>query len=82
MNRAVNDPKSANLPEPPVERSRFGLGYKSFVAWRYLMDAHRKRRPGTLWMLLIGAAAALVLALLRSFVTFGVIYGHDALEIV
>jgi lipoprotein-releasing system permease protein len=83
VNRAVNDEsKIANLPAARAERPRFGLGYKSFVAWRYLMDARRAPRPMTLRMLLIGAAVLSGTALLRAFVGFGALHGYDPLQIV
>ncbi len=83
MNRAVNDEsKIAKRPAARAERPRFGLGYKSFVAWRYLMDARRESRPMTLRMLLIGAAVLAGTALLRAFVAFEPLHGYDPLEIV
>jgi hypothetical protein len=83
VNRAVNDEsKIANPPVARAERPRFGLGYKSFVAWRYLMDARRSPRPMILWMLLIGAAVLSGTALLRAFVAFEALHGYDPLQIV
>ncbi len=49
--RLVRTPPAGTVP-PQLEM--FGLGYKSFVAWRYLMVAHRKVRPITTLLLVIG----------------------------
>jgi ABC-type lipoprotein release transport system permease subunit len=38
----------------PGKLELFGFGYKSFVAWRYLMIANRKVRPTTTLLLAIG----------------------------
>ena len=43
-----------------------GLGWKSFVAWRYLLVANRKVRPLTWWLLFAGLGAMGGIALLRS----------------
>jgi lipoprotein-releasing system permease protein len=79
----VNDErKIANQPEARPERSGLGLGYKSFVAWRYLMDPRRKLRPRVIRMLLIGCLVLAGAALLHAFVAFDGLYRYDPLEVV
>jgi lipoprotein-releasing system permease protein len=79
----VNDEsKIANPPAGGAERARFSLGYKSFVAWRYLMVSQRKVRPVTLQMLLAGVAAAAGIQLLRAFVVVQAIHGYDPLLLI
>jgi lipoprotein-releasing system permease protein len=41
------------------------LGYKSFVAWRYLLVAHTKVSRKTRWLLVIGLAGRLAVTVLR-----------------
>jgi lipoprotein-releasing system permease protein len=43
-----------------------GLGYKSFVAWRYLLVTDRKVSPVTERLLLLGVALGLAFAVLRA----------------
>lgn len=44
-----------------------GMGYKSFVAWRYLLVANRKLAPRTEWLLAACAIAGAVFGLVRLF---------------
>jgi lipoprotein-releasing system permease protein len=44
-----------------------GLGYKSFVAWRYLLDARTKVRPGTAIRIAAVAAASVAVVALRGW---------------
>lgn len=67
--RVLQAPRSAAVHSQARQlgyTSSGGVGWKSFVAWRYLLVANRKVRPLT-WRLLFGSLALIgVLALLRS----------------
>ncbi|HEX3478294.1 MAG TPA: ABC transporter permease [Kofleriaceae bacterium] len=76
-----DDQKIANRPGVWVSRSGFGLGYKSFVAWRYLLEQRRKLRPQTLWLLVIAFVALALVALLHAFVALDPIRGYDPLAL-
>jgi lipoprotein-releasing system permease protein len=75
---AKQEAKIANARD---ERAGFGLGYKSFVAWRYLLDARRKLPPWVPPLLLIGCAALAVISVVRAFVALAPIRGYDPLGI-
>jgi lipoprotein-releasing system permease protein len=49
----------------PIKLEVRGLGYKSFVAWRYLLVANRKVRPLTTRLLSGGLALLIAVALVR-----------------
>jgi lipoprotein-releasing system permease protein len=50
----------------PIKLEVRGLGYKSFVAWRYLLVANRKVRPLTTQLLSAGLAVLIAVALVRT----------------
>ena len=50
----------------PIQLEVRGLGYKSFVAWRYLLVADRKVRPLTTRLLFAGLAWLIAIALVRT----------------
>jgi lipoprotein-releasing system permease protein len=50
----------------PIKLEARGLGYKSFVAWRYLLVADRKIRPVTTRLLSAGLAVLFLVALVRA----------------
>ncbi len=82
MNRPVNDePKIAKLPQARAERPGLGLGYKSFVAWRYLLTPGIKVRPLFLRLLVIGLVAIGAIGQLRALVALHPIYGLDPLGV-
>jgi len=62
--RLVRTPPAGAVP---TQLEMFGLGYKSFVAWRYLMVAHRKVRPITTLLLAIGLPVLIAFILVCAF---------------
>ncbi|HEX7839167.1 MAG TPA: ABC transporter permease, partial [Kofleriaceae bacterium] len=59
--RLVRNRRSGEAPLGGI-----GLGYKSFVAWRYLLVARRKIRPLTQWLLFGGLGTLVWIALLSA----------------
>ena len=62
--RLVRTPPTGAVP---IKLEVFGFGYKSFVAWRYLMVAHRKVRPITTLLLAIGLPVMIAFILVCAF---------------
>jgi lipoprotein-releasing system permease protein len=80
--RVVQAPRSAAVYSKARQQGSApfgGLGWKSFVAWRYLLVANRKVRPLT-WRLLFGSLVLIgVLAWLRSQSILPALEWNDAL---
>jgi lipoprotein-releasing system permease protein len=61
--RLVRTPQTGAVP---IQLEVRGLGYKSFVAWRYLLVADRKVRPLTTRLLFAGVGMLVAVALVRT----------------